>query len=150
MYDSKYDVVIVSGGFDPVHVGHIRMILEAASLGEMVVVGVNSDEWLARKKGYVFMPQEERLEIARSIKGVRFAMEFDDNDNSANDLIRKVRGLHPSASIAFANGGDRTKENIPEIHTAKESHVELVWGIGGNKIQSSSDLVSAANKNKGE
>ena len=150
MYENKYDVVIVSGGFDPVHVGHIRMILEATSLGEIVVVGVNSDEWLTRKKGYIFMPHEERLEIARSVKGVRFAMGFDDSDNSANDLIKKVRSLYPNASIAFANGGDRTKENIPEIHTAKENRVELIWGIGGNKIQSSSDLVSTANKNKGE
>ena len=146
----KYDIVLVSGGFDPVHVGHIRMILEASSLGDIVIIGVNSDEWLCRKKGYIFMPQEERIEVVRSIKGVRHVLEFNDEDNSANNLIKIVRNDWPSATIAFANGGDRTQENIPEIEVAKETDVELIWNIGGRKIQSSSELVSGANKNIGE
>ena len=146
----KYDIVLVSGGFDPVHVGHIRMVLEASSLGDMVIVGVNSDDWLNRKKGYIFMPLEERIEVVRSIKGVRHALEFDDQDNSANNLIKDVRSRWPRAMIAFANGGDRTQKNIPEIETAKEANVELIWNVGGKKIQSSSELVSGANKNIGE
>ena len=144
--ENLYDIVLLSGGFDPPHVGHIRMILEASSLGDMVIVGVNSDEWLKRKKGYIFMPQNERVEIVRSIKGVRYAMTFDDDDNSANHLIKRVRKIHPKATIAFANGGDRTKENIPEIEVAKENNVELIWNMGGGKIQSSSTLVEESRK----
>ena len=138
-----YDVVVLSGGFDPMHIGHLRMIQESAKMAQIVVVGVNSDEWLMRKKGYVFMPCEERIEMVQGIRGVAKAMEFDDNDNSACDLLRRVRALWPDFKVAFANVGDRTSDNIPEIPVAEELGVHLIWGVGGGKIQSSSDLVNA-------
>ena len=136
-----YDVVVLSGGFDPMHVGHLRMIQESAKMAEIVIVGVNSDEWLMRKKGYIFMPHEERVEMVQGTRGVSKAMAFDDDDNSACDLLRQVRALWSSVRVAFANGGDRTSDNIPEIPVAEELGVHLIWGVGGGKVQSSSDLV---------
>jgi len=138
-----YDVVVLSGGFDPMHIGHLRMIQESAKMAEIVIVGVNSDEWLMRKKGYVFMPHKERVEMVQGTRGVSKAMAFDDDDNSACDLLRQVRALWPNFKVAFANGGDRTSDNIPEIPVAEELDVHLIWGVGGGKIQSSSDLVNA-------
>ena len=138
-----YDVIVLSGGFDPMHVGHLRMIQESAKMAEIVIAGVNSDEWLMRKKGYVFMPHEERVEMVQGTRGVSKAMAFDDDDNSACDLLRRVRALWPNFKGAFANGGDRTSDNIPEIPVAEELDVHLIWGVGGGKVQSSSDLVSA-------
>ena len=137
-----YDVVILSGGFDPVHVGHVRMVQAASAIGEILVVGVNSDEWLRRKKGKEFMSFEERIEIMSSLQGVGYAIGFDDSDNSASDLIRVTRDKYGSdVSIAFANGGDRVHDNIPEVQTCLDSNVEMVWNVGGGKIQSSSDLI---------
>ena len=136
-----YDIVIVSGGFDPVHKGHVRMVQAAAELGEQVVVGVNSDEWLRRKKGKEFMSHDERIEIMNAFKGVSRAVAFDDSDNSASDLIHQVRAQNPDLSIAFANGGDRTSKNIPEIQTCLDNSVDMIWNVGGGKIQSSSDLI---------
>ena len=136
-----YDVVVLSGGFDPMHVGHLRMIQESAKMAEIVIVGVNSDEWLMRKKGYIFMPHSERVEMVQGTRGVSKAMAFDDDDNSACDLLHRVRALWPNFKVAFANGGDRTSDNIPEIPVAKELGVHLIWGVGGGKVQSSSDLV---------
>lgn len=139
-----YDVVIVSGGFDPVHKGHVRMIQASAQLCKNLVVGVNSDAWLRRKKGQEFMKFDERQEIMSSLKGVKDSLGFNDDDNSASDLIRKVRKLYPNKSIAFANGGDRIHENVPEVATCLECDVEMIWNVGGGKIQSSSDLIRRA------
>ena len=136
-----YDVIVISGGFDPMHVGHLRMIQESSKMAEIVIVGVNSDEWLLRKKGYIFMPHEERVEMVQGTRGVSKAMAFDDDDNTACDLLRQVRALWPNFKVAFANGGDRTSDNIPGIPVAEELDVHLIWGVGGGKIQSSSDLV---------
>ena len=136
-------IYMTSGGFDPMHVGHLRMIQESAKMAEIVIAGVNSDEWLMMKKGYVFMPHKERVEMVQGTRGVSKAMAFDDDDNSACDLLRRVRALWPNFKVAFANGGDRTSDNIPEIPVAEELDVHLIWGVGGGKIQSSSDLVSA-------
>ncbi len=139
-----YDIVIVSGGFDPVHKGHVRMILECAKVGKSVIVGVNSDNWLRRKKGKEFMSASERVEIMSAFKGVTKAIEFNDDDNSASEAIMIVRSQNPTASIAFANGGDRIHENIPEIQTCLDHDVEMIWNVGGGKIQSSSDLIKRA------
>jgi len=143
----KYDVIVLSGGFDPMHVGHLRMMQEAAKMAEIVIVGVNSDDWLMRKKGYVFMSHDERREMVQGVRGVSKAMSFDDSDNSACDLLKKVRALWTTFKIAFANGGDRTSENIPEISVAEELDIDLIWGIGGGKVQSSSELVADSIEN---
>ena len=136
MRRTPYDTVMVSGGFDPIHIGHVRMIREAAREFGDVIVAVNSDDWLLRKKGYVFMPWEERAEIVRSIQGVTKVVAFDDADNTACDAIRKLKPTY------FANGGDRTTENTPEMSVCQELDIQMVWGVGGGKIQSSSDLVN--------
>mgnify|MGYP003635262031 CR=1 FL=1 len=143
----KYDVMILSGGFDPVHVGHLRMIQAAAELADTVVVGVNSDDWLMRKKGYVFMPHSERTEIIKGFGGCTRAVGFNDSDNTASDLLRVVRDMYPDKSITFGNGGDRTSDNIPETSAAEESGIQLVWSVGGGKVQSSSTLVADSRKN---
>ena len=142
----KYDIVVLSGGFDPPHIGHARMIRGAADIAENVIVGVNSDEWLENKKGYIFMPWEERAELVSYFKGVTEAVAFNDDDGTACDLIEKVRKQFPDKTIAFGNGGDRVTDNVPEVLVATQSNVDLVWNLGGGKIQSSSDLVKNANQ----
>ena len=135
-------MVLVSGGFDPPHIGHVRMFKEAAKWGD-VVVAINSDEWLMRKKGYVFMPWKERAEIIREFASVTVVSRFDDSDDTACDAIRKFR------PDAFANGGDRKKENTPEMDLCDELGVQMLWGIGGkDKPQSSSWLVNKLRENK--
>mgnify|MGYP003122981160 FL=1 len=134
--------ILVSGGFDPPHIGHVRMFKEAAKWGD-VVVAINSDEWLERKKGYVFMPWKERAEIIREFASVSVVTRFDDSDNTACDAIRKFR------PDAFANGGDRKKENTPEMDLCDELGIQMLWGIGGkDKPQSSSWLVNKLRENK--
>jgi cytidyltransferase-like protein len=130
-------IVLVTGGFDPIHSGHIEYINKAGELGR-VVVGVNSDEWLIRKKGQPFMSIDERLSIMGNLKNVLCSIRFDDSDGSAKDAIKKVREMFPKETIIFANGGDRTKENIPEMDTDVDN-VEFLFGVGGeNKLNSSS------------
>jgi D-beta-D-heptose 7-phosphate kinase/D-beta-D-heptose 1-phosphate adenosyltransferase len=136
MFDKqKRKTVMVSGGFDPVHIGHIRMILEASEHGDVFVVA-NSDDWLFRKKGFVFMEFEQRAEILASIKGVVKVSGVDDSDDTVCEAIRRLKPDY------FANGGDRQKHNTPEQAVCDELGVEMLWGIGGNnKANSSSDLV---------
>ena len=130
---------IVSGGFDPIHEGHISMIKASKQRSDGVIVLVNSDEWLSRKKGKNFMSFKTRLTICQNLKGVIDAFGFDDSDNSASDGLRKARKKYPNASLVFANGGDRTLENIPEAQTADECNIDLEFGVGGeNKANSSS------------
>ena len=133
--------VVVSGGFDPIHVGHIRMILEASQNGDVIVV-VNSDKWLERKKGYIFMPWEERVEIIRSIRGVVDVVGADDTDNTVCEAIYR---LHIAGRCdIFANGGDRLISNTPEKKLCEQLGIEMLWGVGGDKIRSSSNLVDNA------
>ena len=108
-------IVLITGGFDPLHSGHIAYFKAAKKLGDLLIVGVNSDEWLARKKGAPFMPYRERSEIVKNIVGVDFVIDFDDSDGSARHAIQMVRQSYPGNPIIFANGGDRTQENIPEM-----------------------------------
>ena len=137
------NVIIVSGGFDPVHKGHIRMFREAANLGVNVIVGLNSDKWLTRKKGKPFMNWDERAEILQSCKYINQVLPFDDSDETANDIIKQVCSLYRDfdVNIYFANGGDRTSDNVPEMKVCDELGVEMIWGLGGGKIQSSSWLI---------
>lgn len=134
-------VVVITGGFDPLHSGHINYINAASELGNILIVGVNSDEWLVRKKGRSFMPFEERLDIVAALHNVDYAIPFDDRDNSGKDAIAFARKIYPSHTIVFANGGDRTAENIPEMDFA-DDNIEFVFGVGGtDKTNSSSWLL---------
>jgi len=129
-------IVLVTGGFDPIHSGHIAYLEAAKKLGDTLVVGVNSDAWLQRKKGRAFMPLHERMRIVSSMAAVDAAYRFDDNDGSAVEFIKAIKAQYPNDEIIFANGGDRTKENIPEMVF---DDVEFVFGVGGfNKANSSS------------
>jgi len=129
-------VVLVTGGFDPLHSGHIAYFQAARRLGDMLVVGVNSDSWLERKKGRAFMPANERITILQNLKMIDHCILFNDDDGSAREAIRNVKMMYPNSKIIFANGGDRTADNIPEM---TETDVEFVFGVGGEeKINSSS------------
>jgi len=130
--------IMLSGGFDPIHVGHIRMILAAAKIGNVIVV-LNSDKWLMEKKGYVFMPWDERSEIIGALRGVQDIIGVDDTDGTVCGALKIVK------PDIFGNGGDRTNKNTPEMDVCKELGIEMVWGLGGEKIQSSSELVDATN-----
>ena len=129
-------IILVTGGFDPLHSGHIEYFKAAKQLGNLLVVGINSDAWLARKKGRAFMPVAERKAIIENLYQVHKVIEFDDSDGSAIDAIRQVKEMFPRDKVVFANGGDRTKDNIPEMVF---EDVEFVFGVGGeNKANSSS------------
>jgi len=129
-------IVVCTGGFDPVHSGHIAYLNEASKLGDKLVVGVNSDAWLIRKKGQAFMPIAERRAIVGSLKSVDATLEFDDSDGSAVSLLEELHKSYSYAEIIFANGGDRTAVNIPEMSV---KGVTFKFGVGGeNKANSSS------------
>jgi len=131
-------LVLVTGGFDPLHSGHIAYFRAAKQLGDTLVVGVNSDAWLVRKKGRAFMPWLERMTIVKNIKDVDFVLEFNDDDGSAKSAIKLARQTWPDHKIIFANGGDRTDANIPEMEF-EDANLEFAFGVGGfNKANSSS------------
>ena len=131
-------IVLVTGGFDPLHSGHIAYFRAAKQLGDLLVVGVNSDAWLIRKKSRAFMPWDERMTIVKNIKDVDFVLEFNDDDGSAKSAIKLARQTWPDHKIVFANGGDRTDANIPEMEF-EDTNLEFAFGVGGfNKANSSS------------
>jgi len=139
---TRTPTVMVSGGFDPVHAGHIRMIRDAANFGDVIIIA-NSDDWLYRKKGFVFMTFDQRAEILNAIKGVILVDSVDDADGTVCEAIRRH---NPSY---FANGGDRRKTNTPEVDVCNELEIKLLWGVGGDKkLASSSDLVKSSNSFK--
>ena len=107
-------IVVVSGGFDPVHKGHIALLQEAKQLGDTLIVALNSDRWLSRKKGRSFMMFEERSLILKNMRMVDDVLAFNDSDNTAIDALEKVKKHYPNDTIIFANGGDRGKDNVPE------------------------------------
>jgi len=127
--------IVISGGLDPIHVGHIKMIQAAAELGNVIVV-LNSDEWLKRKKGYVFMPFKERSYLLQQIKGVSEVSAVDDSDGTVCEALKRLK------PDMFGNGGDRTSKNTPERSVCNELNIEMIWNLGGKKIQSSSGLVN--------
>ena len=140
-------VVAVSGGFDPIHIGHVRMIREAKQLGDYLVVIINNDNWLRHKKGSAFMPQEERKEIIEALSGVDEVI-FTSHGETVTDrsVCAELRLIKPHI---FANGGDRKPDDdpVPEVALCEELGIEMVYNVGkGGKIQSSSWLIANAQK----
>ena len=134
-------VTLITGGFDPLHSGHIDYINAASNTSDSLIVGINSNEWLQRKKGHYFLPWSERAAVISNLKNVNHVIDFDDSDNSAIDAINKC--LEDADKVIFANGGDRGKDNTPELDTFKENdRVDFHYSVGGaNKKNSSSWVV---------
>lgn len=136
----KKMVVAVSGGFDPIHIGHLRLFREAKKIGDELVVILNNDNWLQKKKGYNFLPQKERKEILVALRFVDRVFLTKHRPNPKDmSVSRELRLLKPNV---FANGGDRTLGNIPEVSVCREIGCKMVFNIGkGGKVQSSSWLL---------
>ncbi|MFA5086809.1 MAG: adenylyltransferase/cytidyltransferase family protein [Candidatus Paceibacterota bacterium] len=145
MANKKEIVVAVSGGFDPIHIGHIRMFKEARALGDKLVVILNNDNWLKKKKGYAFMPQKERKEIIENIRWVDGVVLTAHKPNPIDmSVANDLKKLKPNI---FANGGDRKEGNTPEGPVCEKYNIKMVFNIGrGGKIQSSSWLLDAYKK----
>jgi D-beta-D-heptose 7-phosphate kinase/D-beta-D-heptose 1-phosphate adenosyltransferase len=137
---SKKVVVAVSGGFDPIHIGHVRMFEQAKELGDELVVILNNDNWLNKKKGFAFMPEKERKEVIEALRVVdRVVLTKHKKDDSDVSVCRELRLIKPDV---FANGGDRKLDNIPEVAVCDSIGCEMIFNIGkGGKIQSSSWLI---------
>ncbi len=133
-------IVVISGGFDPIHSGHISYIKSAKDLGDYLIVALNSDEWLVNKKKKVFMSIEERRDILINLETVDEVITFkDDKNGSCIDALEKIKNKYPNEEIIFCNGGDRNKDNIPEMVV---ENIEFRFGVGGdNKKNSSSSLL---------
>ncbi len=136
-------IVAVSGGFDPLHIGHVRYLQEARALGDKLVVIMNNDNWLVLKKGYAFMPEQERKEILEAFSFVdKVVLSTHEKDTTDISICTDLASLHPDI---FAKGGDRVADNIPEYALCKELGIKMVFGVGyGGKVQSSSELVERA------
>jgi cytidyltransferase-like protein len=127
---------LLQADFDPLHSGHIAYFKAAKALGNLLIVGLNSDAWLERKKGRAFMPMSERFSVVSALDVVDSVLIYNDDDGSSCDAIRLAKIRYPNAEIIFANGGDRTKDNIPEMSVPD---VTFKFGVGGeNKLNSSS------------
>ena len=142
----KNKIVAVSGGFDPVHVGHIRMFREAKKLGDKLVIILNNDNWLKKKKRCVFMPQHERKELLESIKNVHKVVLSQHGENPEDmSVCVELADLKPDV---FVNGGDRKLNNVPEVGACKEISCDMVFNLGrGGKVQSSSWLLGTYAQN---
>ncbi len=141
--NKKKKIVAVSGGFDPLHVGHIRLFRRAKKLGDELVVILNNDNWLKKKKGYIFMPQEERRELIEAIDGVDRVILTSHPENPEDmSVCAELAEVEPHI---FANGGDRKPDGdpVPEVELCGELGIELVYNVGnGGKVQSSSWLLN--------
>jgi D-beta-D-heptose 7-phosphate kinase/D-beta-D-heptose 1-phosphate adenosyltransferase len=142
-------LVVTSGGFDPMHVGHLRCLLDSAEFVRKVggrtklAVIVNSDGFLLRKKGYAFMPASERMEIIAGVKGVDYVVPWDDGGQTVTGALAVLK------PFAFTKGGDRdAAANVPEFELCERLGTQVIFGVGGGKIQSSSTLVDSARKFK--
>jgi cytidyltransferase-like protein len=131
-------IVLVTGGFDPLHSGHIEYFKAARALGDKLIVGLNSDSWLEHKKGKAFMPGHERSSIIENLQMVDGVILFNDNDGTAIEAIKNVQQLYPNDEIIFANGGDRQATNIPELEVA---NVMFKFGVGGKNKKNSSSWI---------
>ena len=132
-------LIIVSGGFDPIHSGHIEYFKAAKKYGERLIVALNSDSWLENKKGKFFMPFDERKAIIESMSYVDEVIDFEDDEiGSCINALEKVKKLYPNNEIFFANGGDRNNSNIPEMSV---SGVEFIFSVGGDDKKNSSSWI---------
>ena len=123
-------IIVVSGGFDPIHSGHISYLKAAKQHGDKLVVALNSDDWLIKKKNKFFMPFEERKIIIENLSPVDSVIDFEDDEKgSAINALIKIKEIYPRDDIFFANGGDRNKSNIPEMSV---SDVEFLFSVGGD------------------
>ena len=135
-----HNIVLISGGFDPVHSGHIKLIEEASKHGNIVVL-LNSDEWLRKKKGKEFLSFKERSIIMNALKNVIDVISCGEVDRTCIDGIKKVIKKYPNQKIKFANGGDRNNNTTPETIFCEENDIDLLWGIGGNNKSNSSSWI---------
>jgi len=132
-------IIIVSGGFDPIHSGHIAYFKSAKDLGDKLIVALNSDEWLVNKKGKFFMPFLERKAIVENLACVDLVVDFEDDElGSATNALIKVKEMYPDDQIIFANGGDRNKENIPEMSV---DNISFQFSVGGDDKKNSSSWI---------
>jgi len=132
-------LIVVSGGFDPIHSGHIAYFKSAKKHGDKLIVALNSDSWLEKKKGKFFMPFDERKAIVESIQFVDEVIGFkDDTKGSCINALEEIKKLHPNDDIYFANGGDRDKKNIPEMSV---SDINFIFSVGGNDKKNSSSWI---------
>ena len=133
------NIIVVSGGFDPIHSGHIEYLKSAKEYGHKLIVALNSDSWLEKKKGKPFMSFNERKSILEAIQYVDEVIDFDDDDKgSCIKALEKIKNLYPDDKIFFANGGDRNITNIPEMSVSK---IEFLFGVGGNNKKNSSSWI---------
>ena len=133
------NIIVVSGGFDPIHSGHIEYLKGAKEYGDKLIVALNSDGWLEKKKGKPFMIFNERKSILEAIQYVDEVIDFeDDKKGSCINALQKIKKLYPDDKIFFANGGDRNINNIPEMSI---SGIEFLFGIGGNNKKNSSSWI---------
>lgn len=133
-------IVLVTGGFDPLHSGHLAYFNAARGLGDRLVVGLNSDAWLSRKKGRCFMPIDERMAVISNLVMVDRCVLFDDHDGSACAAIQQVLDLYPTDRVIFANGGDRCSMNILEM-SVENSRLAFEFGVGGTDKKNSSSWI---------
>lgn len=141
-------IVAVSGGFDPVHIGHVNLLREAKKLGDKLVVILNNDNWLRFKKGFVFMTENERAEILRAIRYVDEVIITTHEENTKDiSICRELEKLKPDI---FANGGDRRPDldPVPEVELCQKLGIKIEYNVGGGKMQSSSELVRKTRETK--
>ena len=127
------DIICVSGGFDPLHSGHLAMFRQASTYGALTVI-INSDEWLVRKKGFVFLPWEQRAAIIGDLRCVSQVSTVDDADGTVCEALARLKPRY------FANGGDRKPGNTPELELCQKLGIEMLWNTGGEKTDSSSAI----------
>ncbi len=131
-------VCVISGGFDPLHSGHISYINDAKEMGDYLIVALNSDEWLKRKKGQPFLPFSERKNILENLASIDQVISFDDSDDTCIDALNKIKSNFTEEEIIFCNGGDRNQYNVPEMSV---NGIKFQFGIGGEDKKNSSSSI---------